>query len=203
MHKPTLRKFAITYPRSGSHLMGKAYGLKDWAARETNPDPSFKALTELIAKLNLNIWVHYYYSPRLVWTLEESGADCYILLRDPRDIIVSLAHYVEDRPDTFPNFYYLPDEKLSDYPFTERIDILIAYAFYDMLEYELYRQCDIFKPIYYEDLLKLPDAQIYTKYKVRGIVGAYKDEMTPEQIRCSSDRFEPLIEAWRKRGHNA
>lgn len=191
-------KFAITYPRSGSHLMAKAYGLKDWAARITNPNPTFKKLKQVIKKLNSNIWIHYHYSQGLVCALKERDIDCYILLRDPRDIIVSLAHYVYAKPDTFPNYYYLPDEKLSDYPFKERIDILITAAHPDMLDYDKYRKCDLFKPIYFEDLLSKPDAKTYTKYKRRGIVGSYKDEMTQQQIVRSTCVYGDLIEKWSK-----
>ena len=145
-----------------------------------------------------DIWTYYPYNHRLeYWIRHEPDLKPYLLIRDPRDIIVSTAHFCERYPQTFLN-YNVNGVHFSDMPPSVRIDHLINDILpKSLFDYEKWRMTGLFEIIHFRDLLKHPVSKVYHNWKRRGVVGAYKDEMTTEQIDKCNDKFGELIEAWK------
>ena len=118
------------------------------------------------------------------------------MVRDPRDIIVSTAHFCEKYPHTFMN-WRVDGHLFGWYTVEKRIDFLID----DILEeslfnFEKWRKSGLFEVLHYRDLIDHPTAKVYHNWLRRGVTGSYKDEMTPEQIERATEKYRELIEAW-------
>ena len=144
----------------------------------------------------MNVWTYYPYNKELRSFLKHLDADLFMLVRDPRDIIVSTAHFCDKYPNTFLN-YKIGDRHFSDMGMEERIDHLIDDILEESLfDYERWRLSGLFKVIHFRHLLDHPIAGQYQNWKRRGITGAYLDEMTREQIERSTIKYKELIDAW-------
>jgi len=190
-------KIAITHPRSGSHLLAHILNLAPLSGYYDDESAEPKPLSWIKNGLNGldSIWFHYPYNEPLLNYLKKSDAELYVLLRDPRDIIVSVAHFVNACPNNFLNYLYT-ENRLADYPFKQRIDRLIVGMKNHLYDYDKWRQSGHFRCMYFRDIIKSPVAKANTQEMRRGITGSHKDEMTPKQIRKSTDLYHPLIKAW-------
>jgi hypothetical protein len=189
----------ISHMRAGSHLAAAILDLAPFVAHDeqTGEMIPVRKLISVIKMTGGGVWTYYPYDKRLEYYLKfESTASLFLLVRDPRDIIVSTAHFCEKYPDTFLN--YKVDGKLfSEMSVKERIDHLID----DILEeslfnFERWRKTGMFTVLRYRDLVYHPKSLEYKTWLRRGVTGSYKDEMTPEQIKRSTDKYRELIEAW-------
>ena len=191
-------KLLLSHMRAGSHLAAAIMQLHPFVAHNEQTG-EMMPVEKLINVLSMDndIWTYYPYHHRLeYWIKHKPDLKPYLLLRDPRDIIVSTAHFCEKYPQTFLN-YNVNGVRFSDMPVSRRIDYLIDDILHESLyDYERWRMTGLFELIRFRDLLKHPVAKIYHNWKRRGVVGAYKDEMTTEQIARCDDRYGELIEVW-------
>lgn len=188
-------KILITHPRSGSHLAARIMRLRGFTAvrKDAPPHPDDYVIAEL--RKGYDIWFHYPFSRKLADYLELIDAEKFVLLRDPRDIIVSIAHRVEDYPRTLVNYWH-NQRRLSSYPFEQRVDALIDMMQAPFADFDNWRQCEFMQPIYFRQLLADPVAMTYTEQKIRGVRGAYKDKMTGDQKERATRLYKDLIEVW-------
>lgn len=189
----------ITHPRSGSHLAGKIYNAEGFTAvRRDGPPFNVRHVVERIRTGN-NVWFHYPFSQQLANFMLTFPANKYVLLRDPRDIIISIAYRVQDYPGTLVNYRY-NGKRLSSYPFSERVDALIEFMAEPFTDFDKWRTSGAVEPIYYSDLVNDPIAKTYTDQLRKGVVGAYKREMTQAQIRKANQVYRGLIGKWKGNG---
>lgn len=185
----------LSQPRAGAHLLAMQLGLMPFPM--LTRDDGYKPIKGLIKEIKSgsNIWFHYKYDTKLFCFLKDYNCKKYLLLRDPRDVIVSIARYVGKLPDS-PINYVVGGRYLSDYEYRERIDILIDYMPDEFNHYEKWRKTGIFTVLRYRDIICKPDVNNMTTEKRRGIVGSYKDEMTGSQIEKCNSVFTDLIKLW-------
>ena len=141
------------------------------------------------------IWIHSpYHQDLLDWVIDREVA-LHLLLRDPRDIIVSWAHVVEQAPKLFWNYRY-NRKQLTEYNIPTRIDILTKLLVPLMHDFDQWRQRGCFEVHHYRDIIERPEAKDYTFNKVRGVVGSHKDEMTGKQIAKANRLYGDIIDLW-------
>ena len=192
-------KLLISHMRAGSHLAAAILKLRPFVAHNEQTGKMIP-VEELIAVISAgyDMWTYYPYHRKLERYLivNQDEIEPYLLLRDPRDIIVSTAHFCEKYPNTFLNFE-VDGRKFSDMGLEERIDHLIDDILEESLfDYEKWRTSGLFNIIHYRDLIKHPIADFYQNWKRRGVTGSYKDEMTRKQIRRATQKYKELIEKW-------
>jgi hypothetical protein len=185
----------LSFPRSGSHLLAKKMWCKPYSAitRDDGPIDVDDVITRI--EKGDDIWFHYPYSNKLEEYLRINKSNKYLLLRDPRDIIVSIAHYVAKVPDSPINWKH-NDIYLSGMEYEDRIDAIIEIIGPWFNSYEKWRRSGIFDVFHFRDIIHYPIADKYKEEKRRGMVGSYKDEMTPKQIRKCNKIFSDLIKLW-------
>jgi len=190
-------KIIITHPRSGSHLAGSLHNCEPFAAvrKEAPPYPPEYIIRRI--KTGKSLWFHYPYSQRLAEFLADFEATKYVLLRDPRDIIISIAHRVEKVPQSIVNYKY-GDKRINGYPFAKRVDILLDIMYGPFCDFDRWRRYAGLEPLYYSDLVANPDASKHTEQLERGIVGAYQEGMTEAQISRAGNEYKYLIRYWSK-----
>ena len=191
-------RLLISHMRAGSHLAAKILGCHPYVAHDEQTGEMFNVYRLIGAlELGVDIWTYYPYNRRLEYYIRtHENMEPYLLLRDPRDIIVSTAHFCEKYPHTFMN-WTVDGKKFRRYPLKKRIDFLIDDILPESLfDYDKWRKTGIFNIIRYRDIIKHPVARMYRSWKRRGVKGSYKDEMTPEQIERASEKFAELIEKW-------
>lgn len=97
---------SISAPKTGSHLLGFGLGVKSqpiYHLKSGGDKGQFRSADEQIAILDKwrhrGIWAHIGYSPKMERYLKESFTATFFIRRDPRDVVVSMAHYLEKYPD--------------------------------------------------------------------------------------------------------
>lgn len=101
---------------------------------------------------------HLPYHPEYPKILREVGAKAIFLYRDPRDCIVSWAHYIDDVKghEGFINFRIGENRRLEHLPtISERIDAILDVANYEYMRYARWLDApdDVVYKITYEDML--------------------------------------------------
>ena len=186
----------ISHPRSGTHLLAHILGVREFATYKgvwtlTVRQP--KAIKRVLSN-GSRIWVHYPYNDTLREFLEGWDGQKRLLLRDPRDIIVSIAHFVEACPGMYLN--YIGGKQLSQMPFVDRVDWLIDVMRDPLYDHDRWRKTGLFQLYYYHEIVEHPAAASYNYNLVRGIVGGYKQDMTKKQIDRADKYYGELIEVW-------
>lgn len=120
--------FCVTVPKSGTHLLQQALlmytPIYRYFSRVLN-NANCKSLAELKSQVKhvkngQFVLSHINFTPEIYNYLMESGFKIFFMIRDPRDIILSEAHFVVNRAD-HPWRKFLIDETLY-----ERIESLIV-----------------------------------------------------------------------------
>lgn len=189
-------KVIITFPRAGSHLAARILGVEPVECQNEKtgaPVPAYQVIENI--KKKGNAWIHYPYDEKLLDFLIMSRASLYMTVRDPRDIIVSTAHFCEKYPQTFMN-WVIDGKHFVDYSVQERIDYLIPMLKDRLFDYDRWRQTGLFQIVKYTDSLKHEVAQTYKNWKRVGAPVNYPNEMTPEQIKKANEVYVDLIGAW-------
>jgi hypothetical protein len=154
------------------------------------------------------VWGHFTYYPEL----EETGRIILFLMRDPRDIIVAIAHWaVNERHRTMIDYFVRDNLRLSQIPFSSRIDWLIENMNQYLVRYNGWLDCaEVFR---FEDLVTLdinnlcelvgddPEKMLerYTKDTNsfrKGLVGEWKHEFTEKQKKRANVALAEVLEAW-------
>jgi hypothetical protein len=183
----------LTLPRSGSHLMAQIL--------KCGPVPTMKVdgwvpEEDVVNKIESkgSFWFHYPYVESVRQALQESQEDKYLLLRDPRAIIVSWAYYCEE-PDSPLDFIH-KDKYLHTYPLKKRIDLIINHAYSLLWDYEKWRQSGMFTVLRYRDIVFNPLARTAFDGFRSGVVGNFRNDMTDEQMEKCSRLYGDLIANW-------
>jgi hypothetical protein len=113
-------------PKSGTHLIESLLCKNNVYYRKLSPtyNPrihSTKILSNQISQMNRNevIFSHFPYSPDLLYTTKSHDVASLFLMRDPRDIVVSNAHFIPTLKK------HVHHQALVNLRFDQRLDILI------------------------------------------------------------------------------
>jgi Sulfotransferase domain len=214
----------ISPPKAGTHLFGFLTNARSWIVA-LRPQPMSTPLTMFINEQNIldnmagldantNYKGHIPYSQAAAY--KASIFDNIILvLRDPRDIIVSMAHAIDKRGGDPINYEY-GNVRLSALPFSERIDYLIDNMCPVFRRFEAWRQwgqLDVFSYDMYtqyprtvierlshmgygrvRDIEKRAKQRAYTYRTAR--FGDWQNDMTPEQAERVGRTYGYLIPLW-------
>jgi hypothetical protein len=191
-------RLLISHMRAGSHLAAKILGCRPFVAHDEKTGDMMNVYHLLgVLDLGVDVWTYSPYNQRLAYYIRtRENVDAYLLLRDPRDIIVSTAHFCEKYPNTFMN-WEVDGVRFAKYSLERRIDFLIDDILeHSLFDYDRWRRSRLFTLLRYRDIINHPIAKVYQNWLRRGVKGSYKDEMTPEQIERSTEKYKELIEAW-------
>lgn len=214
----------ISPPKAGTHLFGFLTNARRWIV-SLRPEPAGGPLTmfqsdstildrmENLAR-GINYKGHIPYSPAIAEKIAQFDS-IILLLRDPRDMIVSLAHAI-DRHGGEPLDYLAPGGRLSSLAFTDRIDYLIENIRPVFERFDRWRQVDNVKIFYYDAFMILPQSTYYrlanlgygrylnikarAKQKAytyrRANPGGWLEDMTIEQAGRCRQLFGDITQAW-------
>lgn len=192
----TKKTIILTHPRSGSHLL--AHILKAVPFTAIKHDGNYVTVNKVINQIvynKRNFWFHYPFNSDLVDALKRNHDYRVLLLRDPRDIICSIADIVDDN-QVLDNRYTHDGKRLSAHPFSKRIDILIETMRADFDEYEKWRRSGLWFVLRYRDIISFHAARYFRKHKRNGVAGSHKAIMKPKQIERANYLYKDLIAAW-------
>jgi hypothetical protein len=139
-----------------------------------------------------------------------------LILRDPRDVINSHAHYVYLHPRSPLNYFHDGNKRLNEIPFSRRIDYLITNLRPVFYLFEAWRKMGI-ETFYYEQYKTAPldlfdrfskmgygtPAEISARSNRRGMsyraggMGEWKQTFTSYQKRACKNIYGDLIESWK------
>ena len=167
----------ITYPKSGSHLLGYALGLgttPTWHKSSSCNYEEFRTENEYNGIIRgfenpRGLWTHVPYSPS-TWEVIEDRYHAYIFLRrDPRDIVVSIAHYVDKFPKTNLNYRRLGSVPLNQLAWHRRVPEIIKIVAKELPLFTPWYRGEVFFQAKYEDLIddRLAVLQKIEKYLQR------------------------------------
>ena len=220
-------KLMISLPRSGSHLFAQMTQSKMvvlFVRDQYGPVEQAKSKSEILQALHKlesrsrqrNYWTHLPYHHEYE-SFVNNCESSFLLLRDPRDMIVSHAYVVEKMPDISLNFR-IGERHLCDLPLSERVDFLIDHMRPFLLWFESWRVFGM-QTFYFEDFIRDPlpvcerlesigygDAVVMMKrarykhpaYFRSGKIGDWKKVFTEEQVERADENFGDLIERWRE-----
>lgn len=148
----------------------------------------------------------------------------FMIVRDPRDVIVSHAYYVAKLPEqTWINYKVSKTKRLSDLPFKSRIDFLIQIIKTRLIAYSGWAMQENVHVFKYRELVHDKERQLKRMMAIldqrglldadytemcdrarprgdgafrRGQVGDYEHDFTDFQKRSASAIFHDFIEAW-------
>lgn len=191
-------KLLFSLPRSGTNLCAAILGIRTgeggFNGTPATPKPMRCVLDR--ARNHNGLWTHYPYTDEMRDYLKDNDRfDVYANFRDPRDIIISYAWALEERPLWWWNYHH-NGRQMADYPFAERIDYLIEYMRKELYRHDKWRTSGVCKPMRYSQNVLHPMAKKRNDIKRRGIVGSHKDRMTPKQIKRCNQVYGKLIELW-------
>jgi hypothetical protein len=123
----------ISVPRSGSHMMAQALRCRSKPNLWLGENNSIKDIAEGVRnQLKDRAWAHLPYDPLIEKAVFESYKAVVFLRRDPRDVVVSAAHYVHKESKSKKKQHVLdqevrPGRYLSDMNLKCRMDWLIEH----------------------------------------------------------------------------
>lgn len=217
----------LTVPRSGSHVFGQMMGARMIVTfRKGQATPAQLPMEKSRIQSILDglqpkgrYWLHLPYDPDYLKFVEAAERH-FLLLRDPRGIILSMAHIIDKIPSIGLNYHIGDGVRLSNLSMKGRIDYLIG-TIRPLLDwYEQWRARG-WSMFTYDQYLANPGS-IYSqlsalgygtvqqivkssqyrnpKHFYLGRADAWRYEFTPAQQRACLDRFGDLIEAWKVNG---
>ena len=133
---PAPRVFANSFPKGGTHLLSALLGelprmmfsgvhcaAGDFTAGAERPDPGnvgWERLRRTLGRVNRGqfLTAHFPHVEGLAEELDRMGYRSLLILRDPRDVVVSAQHYVTKMTDhdlhrRFTEQYRTPDERIA------------------------------------------------------------------------------------------
>jgi hypothetical protein len=119
-HRGLPRVLCVSLPKAGTHLVERAVclhaGMRRRILPTLNPENvGLRGLDGLLTKLRAGqvVLAHLPFDAVYPPVLEQEGVKALFVIRDPRDIAVSLAHYIKSRGDHPLHFAYSerPDER--------------------------------------------------------------------------------------------
>jgi len=202
----------LTVPRSGSHVFGQMMGAqmivtfrKGQAIPEQLPMEK-REILEILAGLDPEgrYWMHLPYDVDYLKFVERAERH-FLLLRDPRGIILSMAHIIDKIPSIGLNYRIGDGIRLSNLSLSGRIDYLIEtiQPLFNWYEQWRARGWTLFT---YDEYLAHPE-RVYSQLSALGY-GTVKQiarlsqyrEFSPAQQRACTERFGDLIALWKVYG---
>jgi hypothetical protein len=151
---------SVTYPKSGSHLMGFALGLSSkpiWHRTSSRHYEEFRPENKYLDMLKSwqpprGIWTHIPWTPRTKEFVRGIFRAVIFTRRDPRDIVVSIGKYVDRFPKA--NLNYIRDGKhLSEWEWHHRVHFLIDSVTEEMSQFIGWTLMEDVFQAKYEDLI--------------------------------------------------
>jgi len=126
---------SISAPKTGSHMLGFGLGLTSqptYHLKSGGTKGEFRSVEEQIHTLDrrrqAGIWAHIGYSPTMEQYLQERFTATFFIRRDPRDVVVSLAHYHDKLPAASIDLTFPDNTSMSEMEWDERLLWLITYC---------------------------------------------------------------------------
>jgi hypothetical protein len=210
-------------PRSGSHLLAAFLGLKPVQTLQTRYNEyelEFKSDVEIIQEIVCgNCWFHAGHTAGMESYISEQELPLIFLTRDPRDIIISRADYVEDAPTSPINGVAVRLRRedgwitirYSNLSYERRIDLMITDCFRRFNIYNGWLESKNIVHIHYEDLVAEPqktteklNKALKTEYNWKDLrditatprIGVYKERMFEWQTKRCNLLYKNLIGIW-------
>ena len=216
-------KLQISIPKAGSHLFKQMTGSTSIGLLQKNmptPIEQFKDETDVLGRITDlpegNYCAHLLHTPAAEFVV--SGFDTVILiLRDPRDIIISQLYYVKWWTGKAVNYLVGDGLHLSDLSMEDGIDFLIDNFRPVLLGFDKWTSCPfvhvftfeqyidnaelVFERLHdlgYGEIDKMREAiTIHDKKAFRkGDVGDWVNHFSETQARNSQDNFGDIIDKW-------
>jgi hypothetical protein len=215
----------ISIPKSGTYLFGfmtrsetgittlKSEAQKIPANQFLDPETIAERLTNLNPAINYRAHLphHESYIDKL-----SQFRRVILILRDPRDIINSHAHYVYLHHKSPLNYFHHEYKRLHEIPFSRRVDYLITNLRPVFYLFEAWRKMGI-ETFYYEQYKNVPGdlfdrlskmgygtpAEISARSHQRGMsyraasMGEWEKTFTNYQKRACKNLYGDLIESWK------
>ena len=216
----------ISVPKAGTHLFGLMtrcttgiIGLRE--VPQIEPVNQFVRVETLKLRFkdldpNLNYRGHIPYHPEIEPLVKRQFQHVLLILRDPRDVIVSWAHYVENLKTSALNTK-LNRGRLSDIPFSSRVDFLIDHMRLFLLSFEPWREKSYVTTLHYEEFKTNPQRVLMQlaamefgsvtemlerarkrEYTFRkGTINNWQTEFNEMQKHQAEKKFGDIIAKWR------
>jgi len=220
-------RLQISVPKAGTRVFGlmtnsqlEPLPLKLGARRPLELFPDLEQIS--ISMMGLQADGHYRahlpYHPEIE-NLVESFEVVTLILRDPRDIIVSMAYYIGTTHTSAFNFQVSNKKRLSDLALSERFDFLIEQMPVTFRLFDGWREMAGIELFYYEDY-KLHPLDVFSRLSALGFGSAkeimersfhkdygfrvgtienWKKEFNAAQKTRALENFGNIINAWRRR----
>ena len=150
---------SISAPKTGSHMLGFGLGIPSAlvyykrAGGEKGQFRSIKEQIEMLARLNgRGIWAHIGYSNRMYEYLDKCYTATFFIRRDPRDVVVSMAHYLDKFPEASTDLMLPNNTSLSRMQWDKRLLWLITHMGLTLPHYTGWIRDDVYQ-VKYEDVV--------------------------------------------------
>lgn len=221
---------SISAPKTGSHMLGFGLGMGStpiYHKAAGGQKGEFLSTDEQINKLEhwnkAGIWAHIAYSDKMHKYMQERFTAVLFIRRDPRDVVVSMAHYLEKYPQASTDLVF-PTSKtsMSQMGRDERLLWLITRMGLTLPHYTGWIRDDVYQ-VKYEDVidhrerefvkiqeyleslgLKPPPGEKMAEmsrnpHKLsfrRGKHGDWRDEFTPRHVEWADKYLGHVIRDW-------
>lgn len=213
-------RILISVPKAGGHLFAQMTESQEAAflvRDQRGPGQQFMAAQQIRDRLrgmSGNVWGHVPYHPALA-PVVESAETALLLVRDPRDIIVSHAHYVARKRNSALD-YAIGKVRLSKIPFEQRVGFLIASMGPVFARFDMWRRMPFVQVFRYEEYQRDPEgtmerlgalgygavdgmrarAKIHSYTFRKGAIGDWETEFTGRQKAKAERLFGEIIDRW-------
>lgn len=214
----------ITIPRSGSHLFAQMMQFKmivtfqKGKAKPEELPPSVEHTMQVLNRFRSTgrYWLHLPFQDTYIPFVQKAERT-FLLLRDPRDIVISCAHIVDQLPSIGLNYYLEDGRRFRDLSMSKRINYLIDTMQPLFQWFEYWRLFGI-ETLHFEDYIERPEwlfeklshlgygtvdeirerAAYQHPYHFRnGKAENWKTEMTATQKKKANQNFADFIDAWK------
>ena len=153
-----MRVCSISAPKTGSHMMGFGMGLPTapiYYLKSGGVKGEFRSSDEQIQVLDSwkreGIWAHISYSDKLQQYIQKRFTAAVFIRRDPRDVVVSMAHYLNKYPTSTTDLR-APTFSISELEWDERLLWLITHMGLILPHYTGWIRDEVYQ-VKYEDVV--------------------------------------------------
>lgn len=158
--KTDLPVCSISAPKTGSHMMGFGLGLSSTPIYHTHAGVTKGQLSPAAHQINKldrwersGIWAHIGYSFEMEEYLKKRFTATFFIRRDPRDVVVSMAHYLEKHPEASIHLVFpISKTSMSFMKWDERLLWLITHMGLTLPHYTGWIRDGIYQ-VKYEDMI--------------------------------------------------
>ena len=150
---------SISAPKTGSHMLGFGLGCMSrpvyhkTAGGQKGEFRSVKEQIEVLDRSNKSgIWAHIGYSSRIHEYIKKRFTATLFIRRDPRDVVVSMAHYLDKYPEASTDLMLPNNTSLSRMQWDKRLLWLITHMGLTLPHYTGWIRDDVYQ-VKYEDVV--------------------------------------------------